>query len=180
MSIVQYSTKLKRKTLNLLGAVSVLALMLPATNSPALAQSGSAEPNGGMEAPIDGTWIVTVDRINTGVKFTAMQSFTAGGVALATGAIDRQPPPPISPIYGSWKRKARNNFDVTIYFFVFDLTGNAVAMIKNNENFRLSDANHLVGSGIGFACDLQGENCVNLGSTIQITGKRVVPESIAE
>src|SRR5438067_1049138 len=77
----------------------------------ALAIPGAAkaeDEKSGLCAPIEGTWIVRVDRINQGITFTALQSFTAGGVVLATGAIDRTPPPPISPIYGSWKRTAHN------------------------------------------------------------------------
>jgi hypothetical protein len=181
MSIIQYSTNTKSKTLNLLGAAFVFVGMLSATSSPALAQIELHESVGdNREASIEGTWLVTVDRVNDGVKFTAFQSFTAGGVALATGSIDRTPPPAISPIYGSWARKARNSVDVTIYFFIFDLTGKALFLIKNNETFRLSGANNLVGSGVAFMCDLQGEHCLRVGSPIQITGKRIVPEGVPE
>jgi hypothetical protein len=171
----------KRKTLNLTGAALMIAGLLSVTSSLAFAQFESYESSGdSKEASIEGTWLVTVDRINQGVKFTAFQSFTAGGVALATGSIDRTPPPAISPIYGSWAQKARNQIDVTIYFFVFDLNGKALLLFKNNETFRLRDANHLIGTGIAFMCDLQGEHCVNVGSPIQVTGKRVVPEGVPE
>lgn len=188
MSIIRYSTNMKRKALSFAGTAFILVGMLSVTTSPALAQtelrdsSGNNEESSGdnRKARIKGTWLVTVDRINDGVKFTALQSFAAGGVALATGSIDRTPLPAISPIYGSWTRKARNSFDVTIYFFVFDLTGKALFLIKNNENFRLSDANNLVGSGVAFMCDLQGQNCVRVGSPIQITGKRIIPEGIPQ
>ncbi len=171
---------MKRKTLNLLGVVSVLALMAPATSSPVFAQSETAEMRGGQPSQIEGTWIVTIDRVEEGVTFTALQSFAGGGVALATGSIDRTPPPPISPIYGSWKSTGPNRADVTIYFFVFDPLGNAVVMIKNNETFHLRGPNDLKGSGIAFVCDLQGENCARSGSPIRITGKRVVPEGVRD
>jgi hypothetical protein len=69
---------------------------------------------------------------------------------------------------------------VTIWFFVFDLSGNAVAMVKNNEAFQVVDCNHLSGSGEAFVCDLDGENCVKIASPIRVTGKRVVPEGVAE
>ncbi|HSU31727.1 MAG TPA: hypothetical protein VLJ11_10875 [Bryobacteraceae bacterium] len=148
--------------------------------SPALAQSEVAESKGGQASRIEGTWIVTVDRINEGVTFTALQSFAGGGVALATGSIDRTPPPPISPLYGSWKRTGPNRVDVTINFFAFDPLGNAVAMIKNNETFHLDGPNELKGSGAAFACDPHGENCVSAGSPIRITGKRLIPEGVTE
>ena len=180
LSRAVYLAYMKRKILNLTGAALMIAGLLSVTSSPVFAQFESHESSADhKEASIEGTWLVTVDRINQGVKFTAFQSFTAGGVALATGSIDRTPPPAISPIYGSWAR-ARNRIDVTIYFFVFDLNGKALFLIKNNETFRLPDANHLIGSGIAFMCDLQGEHCVNVGSPIQITGKRVAAEGVPE
>jgi hypothetical protein len=92
--------------------------------------------------------------------------------------VDRTPPPPISPIYGSWNRSAGNTFDVTIYFFLFDPAGNAVGMIKNNESFRLTDANHVEGLGEAFFCNTNGQNCVNVQSPITITGRRVIAEGV--
>jgi hypothetical protein len=179
MPLTNNLTTMKHKGLHLLGAISVLALMLPATSASASAQSELAEANGGSES-IEGTWICSIDRITQGITFTALMSFTAGGVALATGSIDRQPPPPISPIYGSWKRTGPNRVDVTIYFFIFDALGTAVGTIKNDESFHLDGQNHLSGSGAAYICDVQGENCKNLGSPIKITAKRVVPEGVEE
>jgi hypothetical protein len=172
---------MKRKPLSLLGAVSVVALMLPVTHSPAAAQTELPESHTGLASPIEGSWILTIDRINQGTTFTALMSFTAGGVAMATGSIDRLPPPPISPLYGSWKRTGRDRFDSTIYFFAFDPLGNAVAMIKTNIVFHLKSRNELVGSGVGFSCDLEGENCVSVPAvSIQLAGKRIVPEGVTE
>jgi hypothetical protein len=181
MLVIQNLTTMKRKAVNLLGAVSVLAMMLPVTSSPALAQSESAESNRGLASPIEGSWILAIDRINQGITFTALMSFTGGGVALATGSMDRLPPPPISPLYGSWKRTGPDCVNSTMYFFAFDPLGNAVAMIKTNIVFHLKSRNELVGSGVGFNCDLQGENCVSVPSvSIQLKGKRIVPESVKE
>jgi hypothetical protein len=176
MAIYRNVTVMKRKVVSLLGAFAILALAVPAVVS---AQTELAERDEGSSSPIEGSWIFEIDRINQGITFTALMSFTAGGVALATGSIDRLPPPPISPIYGSWKRTGPNRFDVTIYFFVFDPLGNAAAMIKTNENLHLNNRGELVGPGFGFSCDLKGENCVSVPAvSIQIKGKRIVPESI--
>src|SRR5215467_5556955 len=90
-------------------------------------------------APIEGTWIFTIDRVSQGFSFSALQSFTAGGVTLATGTVDRTPPPPISPLYGSWRRTGRNSYSAAICFFAFDPAGNAVAMIKTIETFQMVD-----------------------------------------
>src|SRR5664279_1432344 len=108
--------------------------------------------------PIEGTWIFEIHRVTEGISFTALQSFAAGGVSVATGTIDRTPPPPISPIYGNWKRTGRNRYVATVAFFAFDPAGNAVAMIKTPETFQLVDKNHMIGAGVGFACDVHGNN----------------------
>ena len=63
---------MKRKTLNLAGAAFMIAGMLSVTNSPVFAQiesHGSSAAN--EETSIEGTWLVTVDRVNQGIKFTA-------------------------------------------------------------------------------------------------------------
>jgi hypothetical protein len=176
MSVIRNLTTMKRKALHLLGAVSVVAIILPATSSPAWAQSELAESKGAQAAPIEGTWIMTIHRVNQGITFSALQSFTAGSVTLATGTVDRTPPPPISPLYGSWKRTGHNRYAATICFFFFDDAGNALGMIKTPESFRMEDDNHLTGSGTGLACDVNGDNCVDLNSTITFTGKRLMAE----
>jgi hypothetical protein len=127
-------------------------------------------------APIEGTWILTIHRMNQGITFSALQSFTAGGVTVATGTVDRTPPPPISPLYGSWKRTGHNRYASTICFFFFDDAGNALGMIKTPASFRMEEDNHLTGSGTGLACDVNGDNCVDLNSTITFTGKRLMAE----
>lgn len=69
-----------------------------------------------------------------------------------------------------------NSYAATICFFVFDPTGNAVAMIKTNETFQMAGANNVVGSGTGFVCDINGDNCVNAGIPVTITGKRLIAQ----
>jgi hypothetical protein len=150
-------------------AVSALAPL-------AIAQSGPGDSQGGQAAAIEGTWIVSVHRVVTGVTFSALQSFTAGGVVLATGTIDRTPPPPISPLYGSWTRTDNNAYVVTLNFFIFDPTGTAVGMLQNNETFHLTGDNSLVGVGTASLCDINGNNCVNVNSPITITGKRLIAQ----
>lgn len=149
------------------------ALLVPL----AIAQSGPVESQfGGLAAPIEGTWIVTIHRVVTDVTFTAFQSFTAGGVTVATGTIDRTPPPPISPLYGSWSRKDDGSYVVTINFFIFNPDGVATNMLQNNETFRLTDDNHLLGTGIALLCNPDGTGCVNINSPITITGQRLIAQ----
>lgn len=157
-------------------AITLAGAILCALPNLAMAQSGSGDSQGGLAAPIEGTWILNIHRVTQGITFTALQSFTAGGVTVATGTVDRTPPPPISPLYGSWRRMDTNSFAATICFFVFDAAGNALAMIKTNETFRLTDDNNVVGTGDGFACDTNGDNCVNVNLPITITGKRLIAE----
>jgi hypothetical protein len=166
------------KTLRFMKMVFACASALLAWAPTAVAQSSPGEAHGNV-APIEGTWIVTIHRVNQGITFTALQSFTAGGVTVATGTVDRIPPPPISPLYGSWARMSDNSYAAAICFFAFDPAGNALVMIKTPETLRLVDENHLVGTGAGFACDLNGDHCVNINSPITITGKRLLAEGVS-
>src|SRR5437763_16451242 len=59
---------------------AALALGACATCSAATADNGRS----GLSAPIEGTWILNIDRVTQGFSFTALQSFTAGGVTVAT------------------------------------------------------------------------------------------------
>lgn len=158
-------------------AACAMALML--TTAPLHGQQNSQESHNSQEAPLEGTWLFTIDRIHQGFSFTALQSFTAGGVTLATGSRDRVPPPPISTLFGSWERVHANKFAATLYFYAFDPLGNAVAMIKTNLVLDLQGRDELRGSGEAYNCDLNAENCVRVPAVdIQITGKRLKPERI--
>lgn len=158
----------KRHAVRWLGVAPVILALVTGLGSMAHAQ--------GVAAPIEGTWILTINRLSQGFSFSALQSFTAGGVTLATGTADRTPPPPISPLYGSWRRAGQNDYSVAICFFVFDSEGNAVGMIKTPETLHMVDKDNLTGSGKALACDIHGDNCVDVNSPITITGKRLIAE----
>ena len=146
--------------------LAAAALAFGIVGQPARAQRGS-----GLGAPIEGTWILQVHRVTQNFTFTAFQSFTAGGVTLATGTGDRLPPPAISPLYGTWKRVGENSYATSLSFFIFDPAGNAVAMFQNYETFHLNHDNEIVGTGEAFVCEPNGDNCVNINSSITFTGK---------
>src|SRR5215472_320486 len=110
-------------------AITLAGAVFCALPDLAMAQSGPGDSQGGQAAAIEGTWIATV-HIAPGVSFTALASFTAGGVTLATGTSDRQlpfapaPTAPISPLNGSWTRVANNTYIASLNFFTFDINGN--------------------------------------------------------
>ena len=122
---------------------------------------------------IEGSWIFSIDQGPT--SFTALASFSAGGVFSGTGTLDRVNP--VSTLMGTWKRTSPNRFDSTAYFFAFDPAGNAVAMLKTDQIFHLNSRNELVGAALVFSCDLQGANCVSVSpEPSKVTGKRIVVE----
>jgi hypothetical protein len=149
-----------------------------------MAQSGSDDSQGGLAAPIEGTWIVTVDRVLQHTKFSSLTSFTAGGVILAIGTLDRTPPPPVSPLYGSWRRVDDNTYVATLNFLIFDSAGNALSVFQNNQTYRLTDDNNLVGVGTACTWDIiggiiqrppvvPGGICHPIPGSITITGTRL-------
>ena len=92
---------------------------------------------------------------------------------MATGSNDRINP--VSPLYGSWNRIGPNSFGSTTFFFAFDPTGTAVALLRTDQIFQLKNSDELVGVGELSSCDLHGENCNPIvGANIQIAGKRIV------
>ncbi len=163
----------------MLALVTGLSSVARAQNESSWSHSEDArvgENHAPLVAPIEGTWILTVDRVSQGFSFSALQSFTAGGVTVATGTVDRTPPPPISPLYGAWRRTGPDDYSVVIAFFVFDSAGKAVAMIKTPEKIEMVDRDNLAGSGTALACDIHGDNCVDVNSPITFTGKRLIAE----
>ena len=160
------TTDMKRKVGALV--LTTAALAIGSISQPARAQGGS-----GLGAPIEGTWIMQVHRVQQNISFTAMQSFTAGGVAVATGTIDRIPPPAISPLYGTWKRIGGNRYANSLSFFIFDGAGNAVAMLQNYSTFELNADDEIVGTGEAYVCEPTGDNCVDTNTSITFTGKRM-------
>lgn len=150
-----------------LGGLVLTAAALNVAHPSLLAQNSIP-----ISAPIEGTWIVQVHRVSQNVTFTALQSFTAGGVTLATGTLDRTPPPAISPLYGTWKRVGENSYSTSLSFFIFDNSGGAIAMLQNYESFHLNAKNEIVGTGTAYLCNTSGENCMNV-ETLTITGTRM-------
>ncbi len=164
MALLGNKADMKRK-------VGVLVLVTVALAGGSLSQPARAQGDSGLRAPIEGTWILQVHRVTQNINFTALQSFAAGGVTLATGSTDRTPPPPISPLYGTWKRIGWNNYETSLSFFIFDGAGNAVAMLQNYETFHLNGYDEIVGTGEAYICEPTGDNCVNIHSPITFTGK---------
>src|SRR5437763_8166467 len=112
MSIASFGNKtgMKRKVGALVLAASVLCIS--SVSQPTSAQSGS-----GLGAPVEGTWLNTITRINQGgATFTAVVSFAGGGVWQATGSTERQNGG-VSTLVGSWKRIGYNLYSSRAYFY---------------------------------------------------------------
>ena len=125
------------------------------------------------QEPIQGSWIFTVTPAPGGPPpFSALASFAAGGVFLATGEDDRVNR--ASELHGSWERITRNRYGSTTYFFIFDPAGHAVGMLLTHQVFQLTSKNDLVGLGDLSACDVHGDNCTLLPGISMITGKRMM------
>ena len=126
------------------------------------------------QEPIQGSWIFTLTPPSGGGDpFSAVASFAAGGVFLATGQNDRGVAP-VSELHGIWKRIAENRYGSTTYFFAFDPTGHAVGMLQTNQVFQLTKRNELIGAANLSMCDLHGENCTPLPGVSTVTGKRMI------
>jgi hypothetical protein len=142
------------------------------------------EERSGQSVPIEGSWIFAITRINNlPASFTAVGSFTAGGVFLATGSNDRLTVPgPVSPLYGSWQRTEQNRYISTTHFFAFNpVNGEAVAMLKAVQTFKLTGRHQLIGVGEAWACDVQGQNCERTPiADITVKGTKIRPQDVTD
>ncbi len=161
----------KRTMMALLLGFASFSLAVGGMSSTATAQTDSSRN-------IEGTWLFTITPSpdSGAVPFTAVASFTAGGVFLATGSNDRLNP--VSPLYGSWEQIGHNRFGSTTHMFAFDPTGNPLALLKTNQVFQVTKRNELMGIANLSVCDLHGENCTPLPGVSQVTGKRVKIEKL--
>jgi hypothetical protein len=172
-SLVLAKTNAKRTVTALLLGFATFSVAVGGMSSTATAQDGAP-------APIQGSWLTAITRINeVGADFTAVVSLAAGGVWQATGSNDRLNGG-VSPLYGSWKRIGENRYSSKAYFFAFDPSGNPVVLLRVDQVFSLKNRNQLEGVGEGYVCSLQGkgQDCVRTPEVdITFTADRVVPPS---
>jgi hypothetical protein len=158
---------------------SFILLLVAALVGPTIkAQAQEIHPSAGAKA-IEGSWIFSVKALNGSFSFTAVASFTGGGVFLATGSNDRIMP--VSPLYGTWRFKGRDRFNATADFFGFDSNGNPIAMLHVVQGFELKHDGELVGVGEFSVCDVQGESCQRTPETdFSVTARRIAAADLTE
>ena len=169
MAILRQGRNMKHPVGVLLLSAATLAVTLGGASTAAAQHERS-----GLAAPIEGTWVFTIHRMKQDITFTAFQSFTAGGVTVATGTVDRTPLPAISPLIGSWKRLHGDQYGATLCFFIFDTDGTPLKMFKNYLTLSLTNKDTLEGWGDADLCDPDGSNCVVFDGQITIAGERLV------
>ena len=172
-SLVLAKANAKRSGMALLLGFVTFSLAVGGMSSIARAQDATP-------APVQGTWLNTITRINQGgATFTALVSFAGGGVWQATGSNDHQNGG-VSTLFGSWKHIGKNLYSSRAYFFAYDPSGNPVVLLRVDQVQRLINKNQLVGVGQGYVCSLQGkgQDCVRTPEVdITFTADRVVPPS---
>ena len=154
------------------GGILVLAAAIVALSFGGVSRVAAAQDGSGVAAPIEGTWVCAVTDDAGAFNFTALASFAAGGVALATGSEDRIHP--ASTLFGSWKHQGDARYAVTKGFFVFDpASGEPTAMLQNHEAYQMSDRDHFTGSGELLDCAIDGSNCTGPISNYKVNCKRL-------
>jgi hypothetical protein len=171
---IRNNGKTMARKLRGLAIASTMVALIAGISSTARAQDEQSR----ISAPrIEGSWIFEVEAIDNSYHFTAVSSFTAGGVFLATGSGDRVIP--VSPLYGSWKYRRANRFHATANFFGFDPSGKPIGMNHVVQAFELKNNNELHGFGEFWNCDVHGENCQRVPQLdFRVTAKRIIPEDL--
>lgn len=157
--------------LTLMAGISSIALAQEETSgSPASTDGVSlSAANHQLTSPIAGTWIFNINDVSQGFQFHSLVSLAEGGVVVTSASL-----PTPAPFYGSWQETGANSYKVSFYTFVADANGAAVGTSSVRLTLKLVGLNALTGTGVGFSCDLQGENCTH-GDDFQFTGKRIPP-----
>jgi hypothetical protein len=157
------------KVLRVVFTALLSALVLSAAIATASAQS-SAYPDRVGNSSIEGSWIFDIDVLLNQqpiATFNSLISFGGGGILVTTPSA-----PPMGTFYGAWKCKNADNCTAVFYAFNPDSTGN-VSLQKLSARMHLTGRNSLAGTGQGFSCNLQGENCVADPGGFRFTGKRI-------
>jgi hypothetical protein len=167
------ASKLRR-----LAIASTMFALVAGISSTAKAQDEQSERSK-LSAPIEGSWVYEVTAINGSFSFTAVASFAAGGVWLATGSNDRIIP--VSLLDGSWKRKGFNRFNATADFFSFDSAGKPIGMNHIVQVYKLRSRDELVGVGEFWTCDVHGKDCQRAPQIdFTVAATRIIPEDLIE
>jgi hypothetical protein len=173
---IRNNGKAMARNLRGLAIASTMFALVAGMSSTAKAQDERSERST-LSAPIEGSWLFDVEAIDNSYRFTAVASFTAGGVFLATGSNDRLNP--VSPLYGSWKYRRANRFNATADFFAFDSSGKPIGMNHVVQSYELKNRNELHGFGEFWTCDVDGENCQRLPQLdFRVTAKRIIAEDL--
>jgi hypothetical protein len=166
-------------TFKALTTLCICAILLPGSGTAASAQTDTNEFHNQPVERLEGSWIFSVRGLNGSYSFTAVASFAAGGVFLATGSADRIMP--VSQLYGTWRRTGRNRVNATADFFAFDRAGNPVAMNHVVQSFELNGDGELIGVGEFSVCDMQGENCQRTPETdFSVRARRIVAAELTD
>ena len=113
----------------------------------ALACAAVLVPQAGLKAElslngqkIEGTWLVTVTRINPPPNlpptFSSLMTFHPGGGIMETSGTGRTNR---GPALGTWLRTGDRQFTSTFYFFRFDPGERFAGVTKVIRNFKLSE-----------------------------------------
>lgn len=116
---------------------------------------------------LTGTWLLTITPDEPGaVPFDGLYTFTSDGIALFSSV-----GPPIpglgNPGHGIWERTGSNTFAVTWKQFTYDdiFTCNGSLVIRSN--IILGGVDTFTSQDTGQILDLQGNEIVNIGGSIQ-------------
>ena len=115
-------------------------LVLVAVSVTGFSSASSTKSSQGLQ--LDGTWMVTVTRINPppglAPTFKSLMSYARGGVMIetATGSI---PSTRRGPALGQWERIGNRRFATSMWFFRFDpVTGISVGSQRVDRTMQLS------------------------------------------
>ncbi len=124
-----------------LSRVAIVALVALAA---ILGPQPSRADDGGVDARIEGSWLVTVTIPGGPPPFRSLETFAAGGAFVATSS---EPPSLVNSAHGTWARTRPDEFHLTFLEFQYDADGKHSGYLRVRETRRLGPSNTFDGTG---------------------------------
>jgi hypothetical protein len=153
------------------GRLSRVAIVAFVALASILGPQLSRADDGGSDARIEGSWLVTVTIPGGPPPFRSLETFAAGGAFVATSS---EPPSAVNSAHGTWARTTQRQFHLTFLEFQYDANGVHSGYLRVRETRRLEpSSNTFDGTGTAEFFDA-GFNLL-FSADVTTHGTRILP-----
>lgn len=161
----------RRSALVSTSLVAVLAAILGVSGAHAEGRSTASR--------VEGSWHVTLEvppdpQNPAGLVFQALETYARGGAVIGSNNNNNITPGSVS--HGTWVRRGGGRFSSTSEGLTFNPILKEPGILKVNDTIEV-DGDTYTGVSIAFFCDINGDNCIELGPA-DTSGRRIKVENL--